>query len=222
MAEYLTLPYGKILQSDRLDLARLVITEPLTIGFHAVDRAEVADHDSVLIIGCGMIGMGAIIRSALRGATVVVSDIDGGKLETAKAFGASYTVNPLEEDIGERIGEITSGNGADVVIEAVGSPLTYRAAVEQVAFAGRVVCIGYSVEDASLPTKLCVQKEMHLLGSRNATQLDFKAVMAYLESTSGPAEDLISKVVPLAKAGEALKNWSEDPAGITKVVVDLT
>ncbi len=149
MAEYITVPYEKVILTDSLDIDRLVLVEPLTVGFHAVSRGEITDSDTVLIIGCGMIGMGAIIRSVLRGATVVVSDIDDSKLETARRFGASFTLNPARDKVQEFLRDITSGNGVDVVIEAVGSPATYRIAVEEVAFAGRIVCIGYSVEDAT-------------------------------------------------------------------------
>ena len=117
---------------------------------------------------------------------------------------------------------ITSDNGPDVVIEAVGSPQTYRAAVEHVAFAGRVVCIGLSTEDALLPTQLFIKKEIHIRGSRNATPLDFKAVIAYLERGGESIMELVTKVISLGEAGGVLSEWSDNPAGITKIVVDLT
>ena len=222
MTEYITVPPEKVVPSNKLDVDRLVLVEPLTIGFHAVDRGEVTDSDTVLVIGCGMIDMGAVMRSALRGARVIASDIDDGKLATARRFGASFAVNPLREDVEKVLSDITSSNGPDVVIEAVGSPDTYRTAIEQVAFAGRIVCIGFSTEDAHLPTQLFIKKEVHIRGSRNATPMDFQAVVSYLEEGSGPILDLVTRVIPLAEAGEALRNWSDDPAGTTKIVVDIT
>ena len=99
MAEYIVVPAEKVIPSGSLDVDHLALVEPMTIGFHAVDRGEITDADTVLIIGCGMIGMGAIIRSVLRGATVTAADIDDGKLDTARKFGASFTVNPARDNI---------------------------------------------------------------------------------------------------------------------------
>ena len=62
------------------------LIEPMSVGFHAVNRAEVTDIDTVMVIGCGMIGMGAIVRAALRGATVIAVDVDDEKLELAMSW----------------------------------------------------------------------------------------------------------------------------------------
>ena len=113
----------------------------MSVGFHAVSRGQVIDNEYVMVIGCGMIGIGAIVRAALRGAIVIAVDLDDEKLELARRMGASHTVNSKTEDVHSRIQEITEGFGADVVIEAVGSPVTYVMAVDEVAFSGRVVCI---------------------------------------------------------------------------------
>ena len=77
--------------------------------------------------------------------------------------------------------EITGGHGPDVVIEAIGLPQTFRAAVEEVAFTGRVVYIGYAKENVSYETRLFVQKELDILGSRNALPQDFKEVIRMFE-----------------------------------------
>ena len=91
----------------------------MSVGFHAVSRAQVTDLDTVMIIGCGMIGMGAIVRSTLRGATVIAVDLDDEKLEIAKRVGAHNTINSMTENVHERLTKITEGFGPDVVIEAV-------------------------------------------------------------------------------------------------------
>ena len=79
---------------------------------------------------------------------------------------------------------MTEGRGPDVVIEAIGTPATFRSAVEEVAFTGRVVYIGYAKEPVSYETRLFVQKELDVLGSRNALPEDFRAVI----QTRGSAE----------------------------------
>ena len=142
MREYIVLPWEKVIPAGLLTPRTCALIEPMSVGFHAVSRAQVTDIDVVLVIGCGMVGMGAVVRSAQRGATVVAADIDDEKLALAKQLGASYTINTKTEDVHARLLEMTSGFGPDVVIEAVGSPQTYQMAVDEVAFTGRVICIG--------------------------------------------------------------------------------
>ena len=179
MAEYIVVPWQKVLTDKALSDIQLVLVEPMTVGFHAVDNGKVTDIDTVMVLGCGMIGSGAIIRAKVRGATVIAVDIDDSKLEIAKKLGATYTINSKNQDLHAELDTITMGNGPTVVIEAAGNPITYRAAIEEVAFAGRVVCIGYAGSDIDFTTKLWVQKELEIMGSRNANPSDFESVMKY-------------------------------------------
>ena len=90
---------------------------------------EFSRGDSVAVFGCGGVGDAAIAGSKLAGAhTIIAVDIDDRKLEWAKGFGATHTVNSREVDAVEAIQGITDGNGADVCIEAVGLPQTYEQA----------------------------------------------------------------------------------------------
>ena len=194
----------------------------MSVGFHAIDRGQVTDVDTVMVIGCGMVGMGAIVRASQRGATVIAADIDDHKLELAKTMGASYTVNTISEDVHAKLQQITHGDGPDVIVEAVGSSVTYQIAVNEVAFTGRVVCIGYAKGDVALPTGLFVKKELDVRGSRNATPKDFQAVIRYLRRGTCPVDKLISKDVTLEEAPEAMKWWNENPGKVFRVVVDMT
>ena len=76
MRERIALPWEKIIPAEGLDPRTCALIEPMSVGFHAVSRAQVTDTDFVLVIGCGMVGLGAIVRSTLRGATVIAADID--------------------------------------------------------------------------------------------------------------------------------------------------
>lgn len=221
MCEYIAVPWRAIAPDYGLKEELLPMVEPLTVGFHAVDRAAVTDADSVVVIGCGMIGIGAIVRGVIRGARVIVIDIDDGKLATAGKMGAAAVINSRSEDAQAAVNALTGGSGADVVIEAVGSPATYRLAVELAAFCGRLACIGYAKEEAPLPTKLIVQKELDLRGSRNAAYLDFQAASAYLAEGSFPLEQVISRRIPMDEAGRALADWAENPGGVTKIIVEI-
>ncbi|MFC2112328.1 zinc-binding alcohol dehydrogenase family protein [Bacteroidota bacterium] len=221
MQEYLSVPWQKILKAPKLNDLELAMVEPLTVGFHAVDRARVTDSDTVMVLGCGMIGAGAIVRAALRGATVIAVDIDDHKLDLASKLGAHHTINSMKSDLHEALSGLTSGDGPDVVVEAAGNPITYRAAVDEVAFTGRVVCIGYAGQEVSFATKLFVQKEMDIMGSRNATAEDFRAVISYLEKGTFPLDSMITRKVSPTEAGEAVKQWAEDPGKVMKILLDL-
>lgn len=219
MGEYLAQPWQKVIPAPGISPRDCALIEPMSVGFHAVSRGQVTDIDTVLVIGCGMIGCGAIVRAALRGATVIAMDLDDEKLELAKRIGARYTINSQTENIHERLLEITESLGPDVVIEAVGSPATYIMAVNEVAFTGRVVCIGYAKSEVTFQTKYFVQKELDIRGSRNALPEDFRAVVRYLQQDSCPREDLISQIVTPEEAFAAMQKWSADPGKIFRILV---
>ena len=219
MREFIVLPWEKVIPAGGLDPRTCALIEPMSVGFHAVNRAQVTDIDTVVVIGCGMVGMGAIVRSALRGATVIAADIDDEKLALAKEMGATYTVNTMTEDVHARLQEMTGGFGPDVIIEAVGSPVTYQMAVNEVAFTGRVVCIGYAKTEVSFQTKLFVQKELDIRGSRNAQPADFRAVIHYLERGTCPVDRLISNEVSPEGAPEAMQQWAENPGKVFRILV---
>ncbi|NQU75244.1 MAG: zinc-binding alcohol dehydrogenase family protein [Planctomycetes bacterium] len=219
MAEYITVPWRKLYGSQKLSLRELALVEPLSVGFHAVERGRVNQSDVVAIFGCGAVGLGAVAGAAFRDATVVAIDIDDGKLAIAQRAGAKHAVNSSHQSLHEALREIAP-DGPDVVIEAVGLPTTFKAAIEEVAFTGRVVYIGYVKSAVDLPTNLFVQKELNILGSRNALE-EFPAVIRMLEQGRFPVDDVISLVVPFARAGQALAQWNADPAAITRILVDF-
>lgn len=220
LCEFIVMPRDKLYPA-RLSPKELCLVEPLTVGFHAVARGRVTTDDTVAILGCGGVGLGAVAASSLRGARTICLDLDDKKLDLARSAGAAHTINSLREPLHESLLELTSGRGPDVVIEAVGTPATFRSAVEEVAFTGRVVYIGYAKEPVSYETRLFVQKELDVLGSRNGQPEDFRAVIRLLESRKFPVEQAVSLIVPLEEAPHALRSWSEDPSRYQKILVSL-
>jgi L-galactonate 5-dehydrogenase len=219
MTSLLAVPQEKLIAVPGLGVRELALVEPLTVGFHAIARGDVTTADIVAVFGCGLIGLGAIAGAAERGATVVAVDLDDSKLELARRLGAHHTVNARSQNLHDTLQTITNGEGPDVCVEAVGHAVTYRQAVEEVAFTGRVVCIGYAKEDVSFATRLFVQKELDIRGSRNAAPEDFRRVAAHLARGGFPYDQLISREVSLAEAGAAIAEWSANPTKITKISV---
>ncbi len=221
MRECIVLPWEKIIPAGQLSPKTCALIEPMSVGFHAVSRAEVTDIDVVMVIGCGMVGMGAVVRAVTRGATVIAADLDDEKLALARQMGATYTINTKTEDVHQRLFDMTSGFGPDVVIEAVGSPATYQMAVDEVAFTGRVICIGYAKSEVSFQTKYFVQKELDIRGSRNAMPSDFRAVIHYLERGTCPVDQLITRVIKPEEALDTMKWWSENPGKVFRILVEF-
>jgi S-(hydroxymethyl)mycothiol dehydrogenase len=107
------------------------------------------------VIGCGGVGDAAIAGAALAGArTIIAVDLDDRKLDLAREFGATHTVNPTEQDVVATIQDLTGGFGADVVIDAVGRPATYEQAFYARDLAGTVVLVGVPTPDMTLEMPL--------------------------------------------------------------------
>ncbi len=222
MTELIGIGAEKIYAAPGLSAMELALVEPLTIGFHAARRGRIEAEDTVAVFGCGGVGVGAILGAVQRGATVIAVDIDDQKLQLAKACGAAHVIHSKNESLHERLTKITNGRGPDVIVEAIGSPVTFRAAVEEVAFTGRVVYIGYAKELVPYETRLFVQKELDILGSRNAVPEDFHRVIAALQQAPLPVNQIVSTVVPIEEAGQALAEWSAHPSRFQKILVKLS
>lgn len=220
MREYISIPREKLFPA-RLSVTELALVEPLTVGFHAAARGRVTGQDIAAVFGCGGVGLGAIASCAFRGATTIAIDVDDAKLEIARKAGAQHIINTAREDLHKRLSQMTEGRGPDVIIEAIGLPETFRSSVEEVAFTGRVVYIGYAKEPVSYETRLFVQKELDIKGSRNALPEDFLEVIRMLEAGRFPVADAISAVVPLKEAGRLLAEWSAAPQRFTKIMVEI-
>lgn len=220
LAGYFSVPWEKIVAAAQLSLRELSVVEPLAVGFHAVERGRITSDDTVAVIGSGMVGLGAIAAASSRAAKVIAIDVDDRKLALAIKAGANHALNSKSMPVDNALEELTSGLGPDVVIEAVGTPDTYRLAVDVVAHTGRVVYIGWAKEAVSFETKLFVHKELDILGSRNYLA-EFPSVIDLLIRKHFPVEETISRTVSLDHAGESLREWSDSPQAFTKILVDL-
>lgn len=209
MKEFICVPWQKVIPCGEVPLKYTALIEPMSVGFHAANRGRITKDDVVMVIGCGMVGLGALVSAVQRGATVIAADIDPVKLELARKLGAAYAYNSSTEWEGLP--------DPDVVIEAVGSVPTYRMAVERVAFTGRIVCIGYAKTDVSLPTSLFVKKELDIMGSRNATPEDFSDVISYL-SSGVDADAFVSDIIDPKDAQDALEKWNANPGKVFRIL----
>jgi S-(hydroxymethyl)mycothiol dehydrogenase len=121
----------------------------------AINTGGVSRGDSVAVIGCGGVGDGAIVGARLAGATTIIAiDTDDQKLGWAKQFGATHTINAKGTDVVAAVQELTGGNGADVVVEAVGRPETYKQAFYARDLAGTLVLVGVPTPEMTIELPL--------------------------------------------------------------------
>jgi threonine dehydrogenase-like Zn-dependent dehydrogenase len=221
MVQRFALHYSKVSSSTVLSLPELALVEPLCVGYHAANRGRVTEMDTVLVLGCGTIGVGVIAAAARKGATVIAVDCDAAKLEQARQFGARHVVDSSAQDVLAVVTELTDTEGVSVAVEAIGLSETFRLAVEAVAFAGRVVYVGYAKGETCYDTTHFVRKELDILGSRNALRV-FPAVVRMMEKRRQPFANLVTRVYPFDETELALHDWDAAPGEFTKILIEVS
>ena len=121
LTQRIVVPFEKVFGSKTLSLHELALVEPMSVGYHGANRGLVCETDTVLLLGCGTIGMGALCAAVRKGATVIALDIDDAKLAVAKKFGATYTINSAKENAKDVLMQLTKNEGASIAIEAAGT-----------------------------------------------------------------------------------------------------
>ncbi|WP_226781683.1 zinc-binding alcohol dehydrogenase family protein [Oceaniglobus trochenteri] len=222
MSALLKIRHDRLILNDTLPAPQLSLVEPLSVGFHAVARGRVAKGETVVVLGGGMIGVGAMLGALAHDAKVIMVEVSESKRQTLLDLGAHAVINPETMDLADQVSKHTDGQGPDVVIEAVGLPQTFRSAVDLASYAGRVVYVGYAKEEVSYNTSLFNLKELDIMGSRNATRTDFEEVITFLESNPSAGNMLISRTFPWSQAQNSFQHWKENRNETFKVIIDVT
>lgn len=154
-----------------------VIADALTTAFHAVTRrARVEAGETVVVYGCGGLGLSVVQVCGQVGARVVAVDVDPRKLALATEFGASITIDARDGDPAKRVRRETDG-GADVAIEAIGLPKTQEQALASVRTGGRLVLLGFAGESMSLAGGRVTYRELTVIGTLGCRPVDFPVVL---------------------------------------------
>ncbi len=168
--------------SNALSDDQLALIEPLAIGCHAVDRAEISHEDIVLVIGAGPIGLGTIQFAQLTGARVIAMDIDDHKLEKCKEItNISDTINALG-DVETLLTELLDGDLPTVVMDATGSEKSMLNTFKYAAAGGTIVFIGLFLGDIVFNDPYFHKKELTLKASRAALGSDFSRIIRLIEA----------------------------------------
>ncbi len=220
-AEYVTVPASSLFPAGDLDSELAALVEPVSIGMQVVTRGTVAADDTVAIFGAGMIGQAVLACAADRGARVLVADRLPARLELARRLGAEHVVDVTREDPHAAIADWTGGDGTAVAIDATGAPAVIRTCVEVVAFSGRVVIVGISTQEVSLPVTEFTRKELTILGSRNNAGV-FGQALDLVRRNGERLRALVTHRFPFDQAPEAIRLAHDRPAEVEKVLLRIS
>lgn len=220
-AEFIALPQRQVYPvPEDLPWEVGALVEPLAVGAHGVARAKVTDSNRVVILGAGTIGLAALLAAKQYQVQAIVLDILDWKLERARALGADLVLNPATEDAVAGVMDFTDGQGAEVVLEAAGSPATVASTVNYVASAGRIGIIGITAQEIPLHQSEFTRKEVDLHFSRNSLD-QFPRVIRRITRGEIDPRPLISHHFPFPEVSQALQMARERHREVGKIILEF-
>ncbi len=222
MREKLIVSAVKLHTSKTLPYEALALVETLAIGAHAVDRAQVKQGETMVVIGAGPIGLSVIQFGLLNGSRVVVIDRAPSRLEACKNLYPAVTTLDPQHPFGEQLSQLTQGDFADVIVDATGNLTSMGSCLEYAAQGARIVYVGLAQGDVTFNDPLFHRREITLLASRNALPHNFSNIIAAMESGAIDAESWITHRCVLEELPERLPEWSKPEAGVIKAMASLS
>lgn len=192
MQEYFTYPARFLHPSKTLSDDQLAMIEPLAIGCHAVDRAQISSEDIVLVIGAGPIGLGTMQFARLSGAKVIAMDIDDTKLEKCKEITEISDVINAKKDVESELKLLLNGDLPTIILDATGNPQSMMKTFDYAAAGGTIVFIGLFMGDVVFNDPNFHKKELTLKASRAAMSDDFSKIIRLMETGKINAEPFIT------------------------------
>ncbi|MDO7135880.1 zinc-binding alcohol dehydrogenase family protein [Algibacter lectus] len=219
MQEQITVPANILLPANNLSNDQMAIVEPLAIGAHAIRRADIKAGETVVVVGCGPIGIGIMKLAQIAGAKVIALDMNEDRLKYAKeSIGVDYVVNVSNDPV-KQIEEITNGDLATAVFDASGNKFALEACPDYMSHGGRFVLVGLSKGELTYTHPKVHAKEMTLMCSRNATTEDFEHVISVLDQF--PTESFITHSVPFTEMIANFDSWLKPETGVIKATVNF-
>lgn len=198
------------------------LLEPLSVACHAVSLAQPLEGRNVLIAGTGTIGLLILMLvKASNPKHIVVTDLSEDRLALARKFGATVTVNPAKQDLGEALEAAGIRRDIEVAIECVGATPTCQQTVDYVKIQGRIVWVGNAAKMVNINMQNIVTQELKVFGSYAFTDKDFAHALKMLEEKRIPAGQIITRVVPFDKTTETFEELVKSPGKDIKVLVDV-
>lgn len=210
-SEYITISIDRIYPTKNLSPKTIALVELFCISYHGIKRANIKAGENVLVLGAGTIGVLAAISALEKGANVTICDISKEKLEYVKHFGIQNIIqNVSDEAFIDEVKHLTKGNMFDVVVEAVGIPAAFQNCIDAVSLGGRMVQLGVGKSNVDFFFTSIQQKEITIIGSRNAVESDFVEVIDLLESKNVNIDSIITSIYPLKDISKAFEYFHQN------------
>ena len=221
MREIISVPAGKLHRSELLSTDQLALVETLGIGSHAVERAGIVPGESVLVVGCGPIGLSVIQFAQLAGARLSVLDLDTERLRfCGEHFNVENTIL-AGEDAAARLAKTLDGRPPTVVFDVTGNASSMMGSFQFVAQGGRIVFVGIVMDDITFHDPDFHRMELTLLASRNSRPRDFKKIIEAMESGAIDTGPWITHRSGCDAFVESFSRWVEPGSGVVKAVLDM-
>lgn len=220
MQEHMIISAQFLHPSNNLSDDQLALIEPLAIGCHAVDRADIKHDDIVLVIGVGPIGLGTIQFAQLTGARVIAMDIDADKLKMAQAITGVKDTVLVSEQVEEDLTELLNGDLPTVVLDATGNPKSMLNTFKYAASGGTVVFIGLFQGDVVFNDPYFHKKELTLKASRAALSGDFSRIIRLIEAGKINPETYITHRINFDDVPEQFEKLYDYGGSLVKAIID--
>ncbi|MCL2828915.1 MAG: galactitol-1-phosphate 5-dehydrogenase [Oscillospiraceae bacterium] len=231
MAEYVIAPVQNLIKMpDNMSFAEGAAVEPAAVTLHGMIQVGIEVGDSVVVLGCGPLGVFAVSFAKLMGASeVYVVDIDPQKFAAAASAGADGCVNALETDAVEALQQITKNKGFNVVIETAGSSITQEQSLRLAKKKGRVLYLGTAHNDVVLPPttfEKIVRNELWVTGSWNSFSAPFPgrewyAILKYVSDGRFDLSSAITHKISLDQLPEVLVQMDKKEFVYSKVMIEI-
>ncbi|MBC9796615.1 zinc-binding alcohol dehydrogenase family protein [Sinomicrobium weinanense] len=204
---------------NRLSYKEMAIVEPLAIGAHALRRASPEPGETVVVVGCGPIGLGLIKLAKISGARVIAIDTVESRLQfTKEVIGADFVLHAFR-DPEKTVSEITNGDMATVVFDATGNKKALETGINYMAHGGKYVLVGLSKGDLVYNHPEIHARETTLMCSRNATLEDFQFVIDHIREF--PTDAFVTHEVPYLDMPTHFDQWTDPRSGTIKAMVSF-
>lgn len=222
ISEYFSHPVDLLIKvPSSIEDTSVPLIEPLVIALHGIRQAKLVAGEHLAIIGAGPIGILAAMIARAYKAKPILIDILDSRLEYSKELGIDYVINSLNENVIERISEITNGRLAEVVLEMSGSNQGIEQALEIASYCGRISFTGWPTGKTELNTSLITRKELQINGARTGVMSDFEEAIRLVESNEVQVEKIITEVITLDDAPMMIEKQSSNQADYLKLVVKV-
>lgn len=221
MQEYFSIDAKYLIKANDLDEASIAIVEPLSIGAHAVRRANIKPGENVVVVGAGPIGLGIMRFVQLKGGRVIAIDVNESRLTYAKnTMKVADEIVVAGPEAIDQVFELTNEEGATAILDATGNQKALNGGVNYLAHGGRYILVGLLKGDLTFYHPFIHAREASILCSRNATREDFEYVLSVLKMGDFPISEYITHRVHYSELLNHFESYYDPEMGVIKAMID--